>query len=527
MKRETLNSKLKTRNSFPDWLWLAVVGLVVQWFWAGQLAQPAYMDAYYYTSNGARLADGAGFTEQVIWQFLDNPTGLPTPSHSYWMPLPSLLAAAGYLGGGTFAAAQFPFVLLTGLLPLLAYAISSYLSAERWQAVVAALFTMSGGYFAAVWNQPETFAPFAWAGGGCLLCLAWIQEKPVGQTAVFWLLPGLLAGLAHLTRADGLLFLLVAIGVWLVAARPKGTPFLLTTHLPALFFLLVGYLSIMGGWFLRNWLVWGRPLATAGGQTIFLTTYDDLFAYGRTFNLSTFLAWGWENILQSRLEGVSLALQNFVAVCGLIFLTPFVVWGWGKVARERPFLRPLNWYTLALFVAMSLIFTFPGGRGGLYHSSAALWPWCMALAPVGISQAVAWMAARLPHWQPERAKRLFSALFVAVAFIVTLAVGLPRAAGDGAGDVYEQFAESLPETAVVMVGDAPGFYYHTGRAAVSLPNESLPMLLQAADRYGVGYLVLDKNRPFPLKDLYEGHENHPRLQRLDEKQGYQLYGVRP
>jgi hypothetical protein len=39
-----------------DWLWIALIGLLMQTFWAVQRTHPSYMDAYYYTSNGQRLA---------------------------------------------------------------------------------------------------------------------------------------------------------------------------------------------------------------------------------------------------------------------------------------------------------------------------------------------------------------------------------------------------------------------------------------------------------------------------------------
>jgi hypothetical protein len=55
---------------------------------------------------------------------------------------------------------------------------------------------------------------------------------------------------------------------------------------------------------------------------------------------------------------------------------------------------PMSWYALALLLAMSLLFTLPGSNGGLFHSSAALWPWFMALAAIGLDQTVAWLAQR-------------------------------------------------------------------------------------------------------------------------------------
>lgn len=122
-----------------DLIWLLLAGLLFQGFWLLLLPTPAYMDAYYYTTNGQRLAEGHGWTEMVVWQYLDNPAGVPTPSHTYWMPLPSLFAAAGYTLTSSFRGAQLPFWLMTSLLPLLSYLISHKLGGERWQNIAATL----------------------------------------------------------------------------------------------------------------------------------------------------------------------------------------------------------------------------------------------------------------------------------------------------------------------------------------------------------------------------------------------------
>ena len=112
------------------------------------------------------MAEGYGFTETIIWQYLDDPTELPKPSFTYWMPLPAMIAAVGYKITGTFRGAQFPFWLMAGLLSWMGYAISWHLTHERWQARTAALFVAAGGYYAAYWVQPTTFVLFAWVGGG-------------------------------------------------------------------------------------------------------------------------------------------------------------------------------------------------------------------------------------------------------------------------------------------------------------------------------------------------------------------------
>ena len=508
-------------------MWIALIGLAMQAFWMLQLDHPSYMDAYYYTTNGQRLANGYGFTEEVIWQYLDNPPAIPTPSHTYWMPLASLLAAAGYAVTGTFLGAQIPFWLLSGLLPVLTYVIGLQFTQARWQIWVACLFTAVGGYYARFFNQPATFAPFAWAGTLCLLCLAWGHIRQKGR---WWLAAGLAAGAAHLTRADGMLFLFVAVLMWLFDLRDwwrqrniskKGFP------LSPLLLLSAGYLLVMGGWFAHNMQVLGRPLTTAGTQTIFLTNYNDIFAYGRSFDLTHYLAWGWQNILESKLQGLNLAFQSFIAYCTLIFLFPFISWAWIKWSRQKdtwPLLRPMSWYALGLFSAMALVFTWPGQRGGLLHSSAALWAWMMVLAAGGIHFAVDFAASKLPHWQPEKAKKVFSGLFLGLALIIS--VGSIRTEEDIEPAIVIELGKRLPDTAVVVTGNAPGFYYHTGLPAISVPNEPPSILLQMAHHYGATHLVLDDFYPDPLEALYK-NQNAPGFTLLQTIDNYQLYELQP
>lgn len=522
---------LKDRTTRRDWLWLALLGLLVHGLWGLRLDYPSYFDAYFYTINARRLANGAGLTTEVIWQFLDAPTSLPAPAFTYWMPLPSLLAAAGYWLIDSFRGAQIPFWLMTGLLPLLSYAISWHLMSNRRQARVAALFTLGGGYYAAYFVQPSTFALFGLVGAGCLLALAMALKR---RTARIWLLTGLLAGLAHLTRADGVLLIGLGGLLWLqmvIAGWRQGE---LAWQRAAwqLAALLVGYLLVMGGWFWRTYQVTGRPLSTVGTQTIFLTTYDDLFAYGRSFTLENYLAWGWGNILRSKLRAIWLATQTFVAVTGLTAFTGFMIWGWLRLLRRsetRRFLLPFTWYTVLLYGVMSLVFTFPGQRGSLLHSSTALWPWSMALAAAGIDFAVEWIAKKRRSWRPRQAKRLFSVAFVVMVLLISLVISQRLSLGDEEVAVFKSVARQVPDDAVVMIGGAPDFHYHTGLRAMSVPNEPVDGLVKAATELGATHVLLSPDHPQPLDEVYTGDLTDSRLQEIwtDDTGEYQLYRIVP
>lgn len=543
----------KRKIPYTDWLIIAVIGLLVQAIWLIRLEQPSYMDAYYYAGNGIRLAEGEGFTELVIWQYLDDPSGLPGPSHSYWMPVSSLLSAAGFMIRDDFLGQQLFFWLFGGLLPLLAFAISLLLSGERWQAWVSALFTATGSFYGAFFSQPSTFTPFAWFGGLCLLMLGLIGgsyanarissiefSSTRSRRTVYWLLAGVFAGLAHLTRADGALLLIIGLAVWLYElrnwrrslAKPDndGQSRWGIYRQPALdlILLIAGYLLVMGGWLVRNWIVLGRPLSAVGFQSIFLTTYDDLFAYGRTLDLESYLSWGFLNILRSKVESLWVGIQTMVAVTGIIFLVPFILIALINFYRrpwKRALLRPVVWYAIALVLTMSLIFTFPGMRGAIFHSSSALWPWSTALAAAGIGVAVDWTASRLPHWRPDQAKRRFSVLFLLLAFAFGLYVSESRASPSVDPEVYRRVAEVLPSNAVVMAGNAPAVYYHTELASLSVPNEPLDVVLEAAKRYGVTHMLLDGDAPIPLREVYQGQSVDPRIQLLEIVGEMKIYQI--
>ena len=288
--------------------------------------QPNYMDASYYLVGGQRLAQGYGFSDPYVWNYLDRPHGLPHPSHLYWMPLPSILVAASQsIFGVNYRAAQIPFVLLSAVLPLLAYLVAQHVSGIRRHAWMAALLTIFSPFYLPYWGVPESFAPFAVFGA---LALYWACAEARWK----WLAAGACAGLAHLSRADGALLLLpmLLIQVRLRDSDGRRKIFIPHARRAALSFIIIGYLAVMLPWFLRNLSAIGAPLSTAGSQTIWMCNYDELFAYGQQFDLTHLLSCG--NVIATRLNGVASGLVHWLAEAGMIFLAPLIVIG---LWRER------------------------------------------------------------------------------------------------------------------------------------------------------------------------------------------------
>jgi hypothetical protein len=128
------------------------------------LPTPGYMDAEYYFAGSLRLAGGHGFSEPFLWNYLDDPQGLPHPSHAYWMPLASLLAAPGMRLAGTvsFTAARFPFLILAGGLPPLTAALAWSLTSRRDLAVYSGILAAFPGFYLTFLATTDTSACICW-----------------------------------------------------------------------------------------------------------------------------------------------------------------------------------------------------------------------------------------------------------------------------------------------------------------------------------------------------------------------------
>ena len=519
----------KRNNSLPirrD-LWLLFgLALLIRLLTALPLQQPGYMDASYYYVNAINLAEGRGFVEDFVWHYLDAPAPPPRPSHLYWMPLTSVLAWLGmFIGGDTFWAAQMPFVLLSAALTVVGYQAALALGGARRHGWLAGLMVIFSGFYFPYWTTTDNFTPFALFGSLALLLAARSPEnnplpgnrgrespqvtgggKIISIPAPLPLFAaGVCAGLAHLSWADGVL-LLVAVGGWVLFRRRS---------FGAVLALVGGYLLVMMPWFVRNWQVTGSLLSAAGTKTIWLASYDDLFSYGRELSAATFLAQGLGPILQGRWWAFTINLQTVLAVWGMIVLTPLALLG-GWRRRRQPLVQLAGLYAALLFTAMTLVFAFPGARGGLFHSGGALLPVIAALAGLGLDDAVNWAAARRRGWHAATAQRVFGIGLVVMAVALSSFIYYGRViknnSWNNADRSYVAVAAWVNQTdpeATVMINNPPGYRYQGGGLSVVVPNAKLSLVLEAARKYGVDYLILDKNHPASLAELYANPTGQP------------------
>jgi hypothetical protein len=493
-----------------DSLMLFALGLLINGLVAALIRVPGYTDAYYYFNGGQFIARGQGQIEPYFWNYLTASSALPGPSFSYWLPLPSILAAGGIVALPflpPFDASQMVFILLAACLPLIGYAVGRSMG-DRVHGLLAGLLLVFSGFYVIYWTLPETFTPFAVAGSLALYLAAIALQR---DQAWPWIVAGMCAGLASLTRADGILLigLLPLIGIgwkW----RQQGS--ITKTIKPV--WMLAGYFAIMSFWYGRNLMAFGSIQPPHTLDAIWLVEYNDFFNYPTNLTPARFFAAGWESLLQARWLALGTALGTWVAVLNLIVLTPLTIVG---AVRRWSDPHTLIWliYGAVLFIFMSLVFATPGMRGGYFHSGGALLPIQFTLAALGLDEVLK-AAGHWRGWNVDQAARVFRPALVLIAAGLTgYLVWNSVVGGDGQSpawnrrdSVYAEIGRKLdslhvPPDARVISNSPPAFYYYTGRGGIPLVNGPEANLLRAAHDYGAAYLVLDQNVPDGLSNLYK------------------------
>ncbi len=515
---------------------LFIVGLIVPFTVSRFQSLPGYMDADYYYAGGMQLASGKGFNEPYIWNYLDDPQSLPRPSHTYWMPLASVVSAAGMwlIGSTGYEAGRIPFILLSACVPLLTATLAFDLSRKTLLAMVSGLLSVFSLYYSPFMAVPDNYAIFMLLGGTFLL-LASRHQKWIPLAL------GALSGLMTLSRSDGLLWLgLAGLAVmWKAATKEDGTrnSFVEWFKLivPAGLLAVVGYLLAMGPWHVRNFNLFGSFMAPGGGRLLWLENYNQTFAYpAEVITREGFLQAGWDAALQDRLVALGSNFGNAIAAQGELFLLPLIIIGLWMLRKDvRTKVTVTGW--LLLFAVMTVIFPFAGSRGSFFHSGAAFQPYWWAIAPIGLDWLVNRGYEKKKFTDPNLRTVSQSAL-VLIAVIATgyLVFGHAIEGGGKKEDlIYPSVEAKLLDNGispkdVVIVRNPPGYYISTGRSAIVLPFGDESTILTVAQKFNARYLIIEKAGTYAaIQKLYDEPQGNSSFDYLGEVDGARLYQINP
>lgn len=529
-------------SSFRHYLVWYGAGVVVAFLFSLFQNGPGYMDSAYYTVGGLQLYEGKGFYEPYIWNYLVEPKGIPAPAFLYWMPLPSLLVFSGMFAGqsASFFWAKIPFIFVAGLLPAL-----TVFLAKKWLinpkfAWIAGGLALFPGLYSIYLSIPESFTIYM-VGGALFLILGFVadhQNLNKWEGLPRYLILGVTAGYMHLARADGLLYLIAAIGIGtlkLPTRREIGNK--IRIAIMRIGAVIAGYALIMGWWYYRNWMEFGTLFPPGNGKTIWLTTYNQLYSFPSDhLTFSQWLKEGFASLLDARWNAFKLNIQNFLGVQASVVLFPLILIGcwWNKNKLEVKF-SILMWGSI--FLLMTFVFPFAGSRGGFLHSGAAIQLFFWAIAAAGLERIVLRMK-ELRNWKIFPAMSVFGAFLIIVNLSIALWFYYYRVIGDTGNppvwnqslEQYEKIGLRLKELGVDqqeigMVNNPPGYYWATRLPGIAIPDGDLSHTLMAAKKFGASYLLLEANQE-NLLDLFHNPQSMDGMRYIETFENTHIFFIK-
>ncbi len=483
---------------------------------------PGYMDAEYYFAMGLRIARDKSLLEPFIWNYLNGFSSIPQPAFTFWMPLPSFLAALGMTLTGlySFAGAKLGFLAVFVFVPPLTMKIAYALTGEEKTAKLAGLVSLFPVFYSAFLGTTDSFGVLMIL--GALFFLQIRKEEGLGK----YLFLGLIAGLMHLTRADGLLWLAGA--CFYIIKRKENT-------VKAISLLGIGYLCIMAPWFLRNWIAIGEIMPPGTSRMLWLTEYNDLFTFEPDeLTLANWFKQGLFEISRDLLGAFSTNIKTTLVVQGQIILVPVIGIGIKKTWKDWGVRSAVAIWGL-IFLIMTIVFPFAGSRGGLFHSGAALQPIWWALAVIGLMELITW-GVNKREWIRKQAEYVLGAGLIILLAGMTLFVVQDRVIGEDFSkpqwnqtylrslEIGKELTQLGVNTeSLVMINNPPGLYIATDRSAVVIPNGGIATLLRSAEELGVEVLILEVNHPDSLDNLYLEPKKEYKLEYLQTFSGVHYF----
>ena len=179
--------------------------------------------------------------------------------------------------------------------------------------------------------------------------------------------------------------------------------------------------------------------------------------------------------------------------------------------RRDAALMPWLAYGITLFAFSDLLFAVHVPYGTFLHSAVALVPHAYVAGLVGIAAAVDAVAHRRTSWNAPRARRVFTAMVVAVVVVGGIAgTGITLRAWQTEMDIRAPIVAALTDVPAgdrVMSPDAGAYRYLAGRAGIVTPDDPLSVVEGALRAYGVRWLVLERDHMVPaLRPVLEGTE---------------------
>lgn len=463
-------------------------------------------DTAYYWGIARNAVEGRGLVSDALWSYYLPPLTLPRPAFEIWLPLPTFLSFPFLAALGTsFRSAQVAGVLVSAIVPLLAWRLAADLATERQlNPARARALAIGSGVVAALYGPlvlygalPDSTAPFTVTVVGACILMERVARDPRGARLADPRLLGIgvLLGLAALTRNEAIWYALAWAAVaWVAARAAAGEGARIRAYVRLLAAPATLAMAIFAPWAVRQWAAFGTPLPGQALSNAFFRTGNDVFAWADRPTMGAWLAQGPGKLIADRVDAF---LHNVldVLVVPALPVGPIGIVALPWVLRSVV-TRPLLIGAILTFLATTLVFPVATLWGTFLHAGGPVHVLLVVSAMAGLDMLVAWVAARR-RWGRGSALLAPAAVIlfaIPMLFLTITGIGVVSTEAERRyGALLDTSAAAgvpLEENAPV-IADFPIWLAETARVpALALPQESAADVLDLARTFGAKLLVV-------------------------------------
>jgi hypothetical protein len=326
---------------------------------------------------------------------------------------------------------------------------------------------------------------------------------------------GVITGFLHLTRVDGIIFIVIVI--FSILTNKNLSKQMVYKKIPIrigeLSIFIVFYLLVSSWWYLRNVELFSTLFSPASSKALWIANYEDTFIYPASkLNFSYWVENGLPQKGHQIWDAFKSNLGNLIAVQSFIIGFPLVLISIRKIWKTRLLIFPIL-YFLTVFILMTFLFSEAGGRGGYLHSIAAIQIFFWMLMGDGLDKFIQW-GIKKRGWTLKRSQIMFGTALIGFSILFTSFIYLRDVFGFSFTKIAwnsesTEFIElekqielrSNNKQEVMMINNPVGFHVATDRWSIVIPKSDWKELESVIQKFHVKYIVLDQNLPVGLSNL--------------------------
>lgn len=310
-----------------------------------------------------QLEQGQGFTEPIVWNFLNPRSSIAHPM-DYWMPLGIILYYCSRLIWGVSGEIWLNIFIWSSLSLAVYFQVKKH-TGSRFSSFFAFFLMLGCGRNLFYLLTTDNIAFYA--------AIGFLLFSNLHKAEDCWLKIAFVSALAALMRIEGTL----------VAAFACFFVFYRCRRYRVLALVIIAILVFISPWMIRNFLVLGK-LWTSNLKALLIVNYNDIFCSDFSGSLENFISQGWKQILEQRLVGFWASLLNLLLIPGMFLFCVLWLPGLKRVWNEQG--RGPVGLLLLMLAFCALIVPLQADRGTAMHISALFLPFFAMISGIGFDE---------------------------------------------------------------------------------------------------------------------------------------------